>query len=172
VVAGDGRWRSTFHKHSRHRASIVGEIAGTRHRDTPPGLARLAEPFLALRLREEQAAALAELDRAGSQQAVTWGIQAAWTAVQAGTADLLWVDEGLSHPARLTGSSTALELVDDPTQPGVIDDIVDDLIESAIASGVGVHLLARGAMGTTEPVAARLRPHTLKAKASAAAQAG
>jgi hypothetical protein len=171
LIAGDGRWRSTFRKHSRHVASLAGEIPGTRHRDTPQRLARLAQPFLTERLRDEQAAAIAELDRAGSEQALARGIRAAWTAVQDGTADLLWVEQGFSRPARLNPATAAVELVDNSNQPGVIDDIVDDLIEAAIAGGVGLHLLPPGAMGTPEPVAARLRPHFRSIEPAAAAQA-
>lgn len=162
LIAGDGRWRSAFNKHSRHVATVVGEIPGTRHNDTPDRLARLSEPFLAQRLRDEQGAAVAELNRAESHHALAWGVKAAWDAVQEGAADLLWVEHGFSRPARLR--EAALELVDSAHIPGVIDDIVDDLIEAAIATGVAVHLLPNGSTGRDEPVAVRLRPHARNAK--------
>lgn len=157
LVAGDGRWRTSFSRHSRHVASVIGEIPGSRHNDTPERLALLSQPFLVQRLRDEQAAAVAELNRADSYQSIAWGVEAAWKALQDGAADLLWVEQGFSRPARLRG--TELELVDIAHAPGVIDDVVDDLIQAAITDDVGVHLLPEGSIGRGEPVAARLRPH-------------
>ncbi len=38
-------------------------------------------------------------------------------------------------PARTLGADGMLQIIDDPETPGVVDDIVDDLIEIAVSKG-------------------------------------
>ena len=156
VVVGDGRWRSAFRR-SRHADTVVAEVPGCRPRESPEALARLAQPHLVARLRNEQAAATSDLERAEAVGAVVWGLEAAWAAVHEGTAENLWVEQGYGRPGRPTDEGAAVKLAGDAEQPGVIDDLVDDLIEAAIAKRMGVHLLANGAIGRADPIAVQLR---------------
>ena len=156
VVVGDGRWRSAFRR-SRHADTVVAEVPGCRPRESPEALARLAQPHLVARLRNEQAAATSDLERAEAVGAVVWGLEAAWAAVHEGTAENLWVEQGYGRPGRPTDEGAAVKLASDAEQPGVIDDLVDDLIEAAIAKRIGVHHLANGAIGRADPIAVQLR---------------
>jgi hypothetical protein len=157
IIAGDGRSRGHFRRYSQHAASVMGEISGIRTKDSVSTLGRLAQPHLMRRLQEEQAAAKAELDRADAHGLIDWGLQAAWAGVQDGSADRVWVEQSFARPGRPADDPTKVELLSDPTQPGINDDLVDDLIESATKKGIHVHLLAARTIGRPEPIAVRKR---------------
>lgn len=157
IVAGDGRWRDHFRRQSRHRASVVAEVAAVHGKDAAPRLAALAQPHLDRLQKEEQDAVIGELLRADAAGSVAWGLQPAWTAVHDGTADLVWVDRGYACPGKAVGGGREIELTAAAEEPGAIDDLVDDLVEAATARAIGVHLVAAGSLPGPEPVAARMR---------------
>lgn len=161
VVAGDHRWRRYFRQRSANAAAIVGEVDGSRHRASPQDLASLAEPHLVRRRAEAQAGALSELQRADAAGIIRWGLEPAWLAVARHAAEQLWVEDDLSLPGRPAG--VAVERTNDPEEPGVVDDLVDDMIETAIKNGVAVHLLPAGSLSASEPLAVSLRAAELAA---------
>lgn len=157
MVAGDGRWRAQFRRHSRHAASLVGELAAIRGRDAAPRLAELAQPHLAQLTQQVEDQAVAELRRSESSRLIAWGLAAAWAAVYDGTADRLWIERGYACPGRVVAGRPAPSMAANPDEPGVNDDLVDDLIQLAHVRGVTVDLMADGSLHQPEPIAARLR---------------
>lgn len=157
IIAGDGRWRDQFRHQSRHRASVVAEVAAVHGRDAGPRLATLAQPHLERLQKDEQDAVIGELLRADAVGSVAWGLQPAWTAVQDGTADLVWIDQGYACPGKAVGDGREVELTTAAEEPGAIDDLVDDLVEAATARAIGVHLVAGGSLPGPAPVAVRMR---------------
>lgn len=157
IVAGDGRWRDQFRRQSRHRARVVAEVSAVHGKDTASRLAALAQPHLERLQKDEQEAVIGELLRAEAVGSVAWGLQPAWTAVQDGTADLVWVDQGYACPGKAVGEGREVELTAAPEEPGAIDDLVDDLVEAATARAIGVHLVAAGSLPGPQPIAARMR---------------
>lgn len=67
------------------------------------------------------------------------------------------VEEDFHYPARLGPSGLLLRPVDDPTAPDVIDDSVDELIETVLASGGRVVFVDNGALEVHQHIAMILR---------------
>jgi hypothetical protein len=155
IVVGDNRWRSAFRRRSRHAASVVAEIRGSRRRASAATLAELAQPGLAAWRRAQQTARVAHLQQSDADGTVTWGLVNVWRAVRDGTADHIWVDHTYAQPGRRIPGVDGIETTSDPAQPGVRDDLVDDLIQLAGARGITVDLLD-DAYPDREAVAARI----------------
>jgi hypothetical protein len=156
IVVGDNRWRSAFRRRSRHAASVVAEIRGSRRRASAATLAELAQPGLAAWRHTQQSARVARLQQSDADGTVTWGLANVWPAVRDGTADHIWVDHTYAQPGRRIPGVDGIETTSDPAQPGIRDDLVDDLIQLAGARGITVDLLDDGCLDRPEAVAARI----------------
>jgi hypothetical protein len=156
IIAGDDRWRSEFRHRSRHTASIVAEIRGSRDRASAATLAQLSKPGLEAWRRGEQARRIDELQQSDANGDVVWGLAGAWRAVRDAAADHIWVAQGYSQPGRRVPGVHGIQTTSDPAEPGVSDDLVDDLTQMAAAHGITVDLLDEGLLEGPEPIAARL----------------
>ncbi|MFN3876684.1 MAG: hypothetical protein ACK4L7_12340, partial [Flavobacteriales bacterium] len=65
-----------------------------------------------------------------------------WAQVRDGRGHTLLVERDLRMPAKVHGDR--IELVDDPAAPGVVDDIIDDIIEEQIRNGGEVRIVPNG----------------------------
>jgi hypothetical protein len=168
IVAGDNRWRSEFRQRSRHTASVIAEIRGSRSRAPAARLAELAGPGLDAWRRTEQARRVAELQQADANGEIVWGLAGAWRAVRDAAADHIWVAPGYSQPGRHVSGVNGIETTRDAAEPGVSDDLVDDLMQMAAAHGITVDLVPDSALSRLiglsgligldrpEPIAARI----------------
>ena len=91
--------------------------------------------------------ALDRLDRAVINGTAATGLEAVWTAAVQGTVQLAVIDRDFSQGAVVDPANGAAELVDDPTAPGAIDDLVDELIEFTMLAGGDVVFVDRGELG-------------------------
>lgn len=144
VVAAAEPTLSAFTSLSRHLGRYAGAVPGN-HLSTPlPELSRRARPLLERYLAGRQAEALALVQtRTGQRRAVS-GIDACWQAARWERPEMLAVEEGFFYPARLDVDTDGLAPVTDPTEPGVVDDVVDELIEIVLTRGGWVALVADG----------------------------
>ena len=78
-----------------------------------------------------------------------------WRQVREGQGMTLLVERDLRQAAKVNGDS--IELVDDPKAPGVVDDIVDDIIEEQIRKGGEVRILPNGLLAEYKGIALLLR---------------
>ena len=154
VVIGDHRHLDEFRRGSSFTNDVVAEV--TRPRLKRAVVADLAAAALDRWLFEQQQRARAELRRADSHDQVAWGVEAAWSAVEAGTADRLWVEHDYQVPGRVVPGAFGVQATSDPAEPGASDDLVDALITKANLLGVPVDLFESGALQSVEPVAARV----------------
>jgi hypothetical protein len=146
VVAAAEPTLSQFTAVSRNLARFAGVVAGN-HLTTPLAeLSRRARPLLEdyLNSREDEALRLIDT-RIGQRRAVA-GMDACWQAARWERPEMLAVEEGFFYPARLDPETDGLEPASDPTEPGVIDDVVDELIEIVLTRGGWVALVRDGAL--------------------------
>ncbi|MGH9304975.1 MAG: hypothetical protein ACRDZ5_11290 [Acidimicrobiales bacterium] len=166
LVVGNPRWLSAFKASSRHASSVIGEMRGSRSHTSGELLAELAEPVLASSRKGHEDRAISQLGEVDRSGRVVWGVQEVWRALNNDSVKRMWVERGFSVPALPAGASGELRLVADPATPGVIDDIVDDMIEIAMLGSLDVEIVGDGRLsvlqsrrhlGPAEPIAAELK---------------
>jgi hypothetical protein len=107
-------------------------------------LEEVARAALAGHVRDRAAAALDTAHVRLAHGRAVAGLDAAWQALRLGDPDVLVVERTHAPAARVDGGS--LELVGDPEEPGVIDDVVDELIEAVLARGAEVVTVPDGSL--------------------------
>ena len=155
IVIGNRRRLSEFRRHASPAHAIMAEVRRPRTRMT--AIADIAEQALRTWHRTQQNNAISELDRAAADDRIQWGLAAAWEAVNSKATDRLWVEHDFACPGRITPGRHGIQVTTDPAEPGVIDDVVDALLNRASQRGIRVDLLEKGDVGRAEPIAARTR---------------
>jgi hypothetical protein len=120
-------------------------------------LAVRTRPVVEAYLRTGEDEALALLDRRLGQERAATGMPSAWLAARQERPEMLLVEEGLSYPARVTADGDWLTPADDVEHPDVVDDAVDELIETVLARGGKVTLVADGRLEPHDGVAVTVR---------------
>ena len=142
IVIGNRRRLSEFRRHASPANAIMAEVRRPRIRMT--AIADIAEQALGTWHRNQQNNAIAELDRAAVDDRIQWGLAAAWEAVNSKATDRLWVEHDFACPGRITPGRHGIQVTTDPAEPGVIDDVVDALLNRASQQGIRVDLLEKG----------------------------
>jgi hypothetical protein len=143
VVLGRKGLIARYRRRSPHAPSIVGEVADYGSLLSSADVAQHAAPIVASyreRHKAEYLEALAEADRNGH---VVWGLQPVWDAVRDGQVQWLWVEKDYWQPGRLAEGGRRMLPALDATAPGVIEDLVDLVIERAALSGAHVEIVER-----------------------------
>jgi hypothetical protein len=81
----------------------------------------------------------------------------AWLASRQERPEMLLVEEGMSYPARITTDGDWIAPAADVEHPDVVDDAVDELIETVLARGGKVTLVADGRLAPHDGVALTVR---------------
>ncbi|MDQ1295081.1 MAG: hypothetical protein QG608_2966, partial [Actinomycetota bacterium] len=74
-----------------------------------------------------------------------------------GRGDLLLVEEGYEQPARVDPVTQNVEPTTDRDAPGVVDDLVDEVIEAVLAARGRVHVVPDGTLAAHDRIAMKLR---------------
>jgi hypothetical protein len=157
VLAAAQPTLSAFRKASRHCSRLAGTVTGN-HLNTPHAELRgVVRGVIEKYLRSRQDEALALLAACAEEGRVVHGIDAAWLAARWERPEMLAVEEGFFHPARISADGDTLVAADDPEEPDVCDDAVDELIETVLSRGGWVALLADGTLPPDARVALALR---------------
>ncbi len=133
----------------------VGVIPGNHDRTSWAELHTLSWPLVTDWLRADGKRAFAELENARSQRLFASGIHELWVLGDEGRISLLAVEESYAVAATLTG--TAVNRVADPTAPGVVDDLVDELIEVVLSKGGSVVMVPDDSLADNDRIAGVLR---------------
>jgi len=145
VVAGNRALAEQFTARSRATTRFAGVV------DHDPAVEELSllisrvRPVLERYLRSREQESLTALARTPSAL-VASGVDAVWLATRSERPEMLVVEEDFFFPARLGDDADLLLPADDPTAPGVIDDVIDDVIEAVLRAGGWVALAAPGAL--------------------------
>ena len=157
VLAAAQPTLSGFRKASRHCSRLAGTVAGN-HLNTPHAELRgVVRGVIGKYLRSRQDEALALLAACADEGRVVHGIDATWLAARWERPEMLAVEEGFFHPARISADGDTLVAADDPEEPDVCDDAVDELIETVLSRGGWVAMLADGTLPRGARVALAVR---------------
>jgi hypothetical protein len=157
LVVGPERRVAAFAAGSRHRAAIDGTIQwGGRHLSTAE-LEKLTAPLVDDVIAEQTKRAFAELGVAAGTDRLASGLADGWRAAWQHRVHLLVVEHGYAQAVTLDALTGRFEPVDDRDEPGVVDDLVDELIERVLAQGGRVAIVADGTLDAHQRVAAVLR---------------
>ncbi|MGY1806590.1 hypothetical protein ACI8AF_04400 [Blastococcus sp. SYSU D00669] len=157
VLAGDTRVVAAFARLSRNTRRLAGTVRGSHARTSLADLARRVRPVLDRYLHSREAEALRLVEqRAGSRRVVT-GMPSVWLAARAERPEMLAVEEGLFHPARVVRDGDLLLPATDVEHPDVLDDAVDEVVETVLQRGGWVAWVSDGALAHADRVALTLR---------------
>lgn len=114
---------------------IAGHINMNRDDEKAEDIVRVAWNVVKKVVEEKNAKRISELKEAVNKGTFLSDFNDIWKAVNEGRAQTLFVKRGLFQPAEIKGDS--IELSDDASKrnKGVIDDIVDEIIERNISKG-------------------------------------
>lgn len=157
VIAGSEKSVATFTRLSANLSRLAGTIPANLATTAPPELVERIRPVLRRYLHSRQQEALDLLERRAGAQRVVSGISSAWLAARHERPEVLAVEHGLFHPARISDDGDLLQPAWDVEHPDVIDDAVDELIELVLDRGGWVALVDDGALAEHEGVALALR---------------
>lgn len=144
VVVGVERLLSFFHELGSHSSRLLGEVKGNHDKRSLHDLGQLTWEAAQVGLAERRRALLDELAKAEGHGKAAFGLEQVWRAAKEGRGQTLLVDPSLRVAATLDASGMHLTRVEDESAPGVIDDIVDELIELVIAMGGSVVFQEQG----------------------------
>jgi hypothetical protein len=155
VLAGTSRALAYFDEITTHARWIIGRVDGNHEATSAEELANLVGPLVEAHDASRRAEVIAELDEAVGSGRVVVGVEAVGEATLAGRTRVLLAEEDFSYPARIV--DRRLEPAGDPDAPGVIDDVVDELLEQALDLSGDVVIVGSGELGDHGPIAALLR---------------
>lgn len=121
----------SFLKRSAVRAFVIGSHGGDLIKATVDRVRGRVMPLIGERCLEDRRRILQRLIEAREARRIATGIDEVWEVVQTGRAVLVVIEEGFRLPGRIDGGGR-LDVVDDPTPPGIVDDVVDEIAELAL----------------------------------------
>ncbi len=157
VVVGVDRNLAFFNEVTNHRNAIVATLLGSHDKTSPHELSKLVWPLVDAAVLQKKQRALVELDQAVSEQKVVSTAGEAWRMAHEGRGKLLLVEKGFHFPGHVDESGLQLTPADDATQPGVIDDAVDEIIEMVLRKQGEVVFLEDGQLAQHQRIALTLR---------------
>ena len=155
VVVASPRLLRVFRASSGQARSVIGEVSGWYSQSSGERLAMLAQPALERWYADRRAQALRALTSAEKVHSVAWGVHAAWNAVRRGGLERLWVDHDYLVPARLNDDGSIVEQVKRESI-GVIDDVIDRIIQMSVGLGIRVDILDGLARAHPDAIAVQL----------------
>ncbi len=142
---------------SRHRQLIAGTVRGAHDFPDRDALSRLVWPTVDTMLRRQTADAVGELERSGGGSRYASGVGDVWMLANQGRGDLLLVEEGFEYPARVDPVTGQAVFAEDRDAPGVVDDLIDEVIESVLAKRGRCHIVPDGHLAGHDRIAIKLR---------------
>ncbi len=157
VMAGD-RVLSDFLSVTSSSGRVIGFARNAGGRLDLGHLERTVRPLLSDHLADLEAAARDTMDAGIPGRGVVTGLAACWHAAQSERPELLLVEEAFAIPARVSRDGMHVHPLSlaERELPGVVDDIVDDLVETVIARGGQVRFVPDGSLAGSDRVALRV----------------
>ncbi|MFZ4583616.1 MAG: hypothetical protein ACOYNI_00105 [Acidimicrobiia bacterium] len=141
---------------SELRMAVSGVVRATKDFPDPTVLAALVGPVVEQLLAEEVIEARAELESAAGTR-IAFGIEEVWLLASHGRGDLLLVEESFEYPAYVDSVTGHPIRAIDRDAPGVVDDLVDELIEVVLAKRGRCTVVPDGSLAGHGRVALKLR---------------
>ncbi len=151
------RYLAFYREITDHQGSIIAEIEGSHDKTPPHDLAKLVWPAVEAGLEKKRLAVTSELEKAAGGRKLASTLGDVWRLAHEGRGRLLLVEEGFHFPARVDGNGMNLVPAEDPTEPGVMDDAVDEIIEAVLARQGRVVFLPASHLSEHQRIALILR---------------
>ncbi len=132
----------------------IGNLPGSHDHASPAEVVKHAWTIAYEDQKQRHTADLELLKRAGAGKHST-SVKDIWAQVREGRGLTLLVERDLRMAAKVDGDR--IELVNDPTALGVVDDLIDDIIEEQLRKGGDVRILPNGLLGEYDGIALLLR---------------
>ena len=156
VLVGVDRNISFFREVMDNSQMVIGTLIKNLDHQTPYQVVKEVWPVAQEGIRERRKEALDRLGAAVGQNKFSTDLNDIWKMVNQGRGDRLLVENDYFQPAKLTDDDR-LKLVDDQTEPGVIDDIVDEIIERHLSKGGTITFMDNGQLKDHQGIALVLR---------------
>ncbi len=158
VLTGVDRYLAFFEEVADHARDVVARLQGSYDHLSEPEVAKAVWPLVREWIDARKQVEVGRFEKAVSSGRYASGIVQCWRAAKEGRVGRLLVEESYAVPATVGADNPAeITLASDPTAPGVVDDIVDELIETVIGMGGEVLFVEDGALAEHQAVGAELR---------------
>jgi hypothetical protein len=155
AVAGVDRYLSFFREVASRE--MIATLQGNYDHMTAHDLGRLMWPRVSEAFSAGRLDALERLATAVGQHRAASALADVWREASYGRGDVLLVEEGFHHPARVNRMGLLDLQVDDPTAPDVLDDAVDEVITTVLTKGGRVVFVNDGELAQHSRIALILR---------------
>ena len=153
VVAGVDRNIGHFKDGARNSGDVMLYINSGHNSDSAHELAQAIWPQVKEALSESRKKVNGELENAKSNSLFVGGLNEIWQAVTDGRAAVLVVEEDLHIPAEVSADGREItEILNEPAGGSGYDDIVDEIIEKALATGSRVQFVDNGSLQAVNPM--------------------
>lgn len=132
VVVGVNRYLAFFDEVTNSKDSILTTLEGSHDKTSPHELAKLIWPLVKNSLDQKRTEILSELEKAISDRKFVSTVGEVWRLANEGRGKILLVEEGFHFPARVDETGKILIPEDNVDAPGVMDDVVDRIIETVL----------------------------------------
>ncbi len=156
VVVGLERDLAYYDEVTGHGELIVGRVQGDHHETAPRELGAIVWPAMQDHLAGRDARAVDELVGAVGAGRAAVGIKPVWEAANQGRGHRLLVEDSY-FGAQYRVVDDDLEPAGDVDAPGVIEDVVDEIVEIVLAKGGEVAFVGPGELHEHGPIALHLR---------------
>jgi hypothetical protein len=157
LIIGVVRNRAHFAEVRSNHYDIIAELDGNMDEATADEIAATITGALKAYHTRLAASAMDALGRAIAAGTYTCSISDMWHYSRQGRAELLIVERSYSVAGRWDADHQTFTIVSDPTEPGVIDDVVDDIIEAVLDHRGKVVFVPDGTLQTCQHIAMTLR---------------
>ncbi|HMQ05722.1 MAG TPA: hypothetical protein PKC30_00405 [Saprospiraceae bacterium] len=136
LVCTEERNYHHYLKVADHKNTIIGHLNKNRNSEKDHAIVREAWPIVKQVNKERNEARLSELKIAVGSGKFLSDYGDIWKAILEGRGQTLFVQEGLFQPARMISDlEIALVSAEERDKKGIIDDIVDEMIENTMRLG-------------------------------------
>lgn len=144
IVAGEERNVRFLQGVADKPSMYIGSITGSPDEVKPHILSEQAFAVVERVMTERRKGALDTIAQAQGAGKLMDDVGEIFRASRTGQGDTLYVEEGYFQPAHIDGET--LTMKEDPTEAGVVDDIIDDIAEDILRHGGHVVFLPEGAL--------------------------
>jgi len=132
ILAGDGRNISYYKEVADNKKIIIGYIEGNFDATKNHEIVKQAYSVIVKFIKDEQEKSIEEIAVAQKEQKLLVDLNDIYQAVRAGNGLKLFVEKNYFQPAVI--ENDVITLKDDPSEPGVTDDIINEIIDLLIQS--------------------------------------
>lgn len=126
---------SEYLKIADRKEAIVGNVSGNRISDKDHHIIDEVWPTAEKLNEKRKEERISELKAAANSNNFLTDYNDIWSALENGNGKTIFVQRGFFQPARINNGSVELVSQEDATKAGVVDDIIDEMIEKILHIG-------------------------------------